>query len=85
MIIDNITTLETKYVFIIKLILSHCLYTKEAVTNLPNSNTHPIIIIGIGLAENICANPMIEKYPAIPEIAKAVNNKITAKIILFQI
>jgi hypothetical protein len=28
---------------------------------------------------------MIEKYPAMLEIAKAVSNKITANIILFQI
>jgi hypothetical protein len=52
-ITDSITTLDTKYIFKIVLILSHCLYTNDAVTSLPSSNTHPITIIGTGLAENI--------------------------------
>jgi hypothetical protein len=48
---------------------------------LPTSRAAPIIKIGVGLAEKIYVNPMIEKYPAIPEIAKAVPNNIDANII----
>ena len=50
------------------------MYTQEAATSLPISNTIPIIIIGITAAENIAVNPIIEYQAATEAIAKDVTN-----------
>jgi len=49
-------------------------YTHEAATSLPISNTIPIIIIGMTAAENIAVNPIMEYQAATDAIARDVTN-----------
>tara|TARA_Y100000361_G_scaffold92707_1_gene82742 strand:+ start:4 stop:213 length:210 start_codon:yes stop_codon:yes gene_type:complete len=49
-------------------------YTQDAATSLPISNTTPIIIIGMTAAEKIAVNPIIEYQAATDAIAKDVTN-----------
>ena len=74
----NTSTAALRYDFIRTLILFQLICKNPAVTNLPISNTPPIIITGHHEPENMVASPITENQAATP----ATNNEVAKAILL---